>query len=159
MAAIAEKSRREMFDYMDWDKDGKLSVDDFKFAVRAVGIVASEAEIEPFCKDASKAGGIGFDNYSKLIDRYVEKQRVIINEQCQIELLRDLRVAFDRMDKRKKGLVPIDDLKKYLTTLGEKITEKEFDEVFSHRKGKEDQVNFEQFFKIVMGRSTYNLRQ
>lgn len=150
--AIAQRSRREIFDFMDLDKDGKLSVADTKFAIRAVGIVASEADLAHFTKD-----GVSFDQYSKFIDGFVTKKRYIIDEDCQLQLLKELRVAFDRMDKRKKGSIPLTELKNYLTTVGEKIESREFDEVFRRQKSAE--INFEQFFKTIIGKSTYKLRQ
>jgi len=154
MTAISEKSRREMFTYLDADKDGKLSVDDFKFAVRAVGVVASEADIRPFCSDE----GLTYEAYSKVVDKLAQQQHMIVDEQYQITLVKELKIAFDRMDKKRKGAVSVADLRALLTTKGEKISEREFDEVFRHKK-KEDTVNFEQFFKIVIGKSTYKLRQ
>ena len=154
MTAVTEKSRHEMFTYMDMDKDGKLSVDDFKFAVRAVGVVASEADIEPFCK---QAGGLTYDVYSKLIDNYCNQHRVIVNEECQIKLLKDMKLSFDRLVRKGKRTISVGDLRALITTKGEKMTEKEFDEIFRNKK-KEDMINFEQFYKIVIGKSTYNLR-
>lgn len=158
-AVVSEKARKDMFNYMDADKDGKLSIPDFKFTARAVGIVASEYDFELFCKSVG-TDTITYDQYSKMIDTFIAKKRFIINEECQLQLLKELRAAFDRMDKRKKGLVPIADIKAFLTSLGETLTEKEVDEVFRHRpKSVGNEVTFEQFFKIVIGRSTYNLHQ
>lgn len=158
-AVVSEKARKDMFNYMDADKDGKLSIPDFKFTARAVGIVASEYDFELFCKGVGK-DTITYDQYSKMIDDFIAKKRFIINEECQLQLLKELRKAFDRMDKRKKGLVPIADIKTFLTTLGETLTASEFDEVFRHRpKSVGNEVTFEQFFKIVIGKSTYNLHQ
>jgi Ca2+-binding EF-hand superfamily protein len=150
--AIAQRSRKEIFDFMDLDKDGKLSVADTKFSIRAVGIVASEADLAQFTKD-----GVSFDQYSKFIDGFVAEKRYIIDEDCQLQLLKELRVAFDRMDKRNKGSIPLTELKHYLTTVGEKIDSKEFDEVFRNQKS--TGINFEKFFKTIIGKSTYKLRQ
>ena len=162
MTTALEKSRKEMFHYLDFDRAGKLSQADFKFAVRAVGVVIAESEIDLYFKMMNSGGFIAYDPYSKLIDTYLKKQKVIMNEECQLSLLKELRVAFDRMDRRKKGLVLLEDVRKYLTTLGEKISEQEFKEVFIRHVVKSKglkELNFEQFFKIVIGMSTYNLRQ
>ena len=152
-----------MFNYVDEDKDGKLSLEDFKFATRAVGVVIPDSEFETYFKTKSLGGLISFDHYSKLVDSYISQQRLILNEDCQLALLKELRVAFDRLDRRRKGLVLIDDVKKYLMTMGEKLSEKEFNEVVLNNrmvrsKGLKE-LNFEQFFKLVIGNSTYNLRQ
>jgi Ca2+-binding EF-hand superfamily protein len=163
MTSVAERSRKEAFEYMDEDKDGKLSLSDFKFAIRAIGVVIPESEIVQYFKMKSLGGLITFEHYSKLVDSYIAQHRMIMNEDCQLALLKELRVAFDRMDRRRKGLVLIEDVRKYLMTMGEKLTESEFNEVFMENrlvktKGLKE-LNFEQFFKIAIGSSTYNLRQ
>ena len=156
---VLEVATREMFDYMDLDKDGKLSFEEFERAVRSLGVVAPESELSAF-----KAGGVSFDTYSKFVENFNSQQRVIIHEAHQLQVLKDLRLAFDRMDSQKKGWIHIDELRKILTTMGDKLSEEEFKRGFFHHplpvnKGNENKINFEQFYKICIGKSTYRLKQ
>lgn len=153
-----DTAAREMFDYMDADKDGKLSFPDFQQAVRSLGVVAANTDLAPFA-----AGDVTFEAYKKLVDKFASQQRVIVHEEYQLQVLKDLRQAFDRMDAQKRGWIHIDELRKMLTTTGDELDESEFQRGFLHHplpvnKGNEKMVNFEQFYKICIGKSTYRLK-
>ena len=156
---VSEKAKQEAFEYNDWNGDRTLQQDELKFALRTLGIVISDAQIADFSKNRS----VTFEQFSALVDKYVERQLVVTEPDAYLKILKDMRVAFDRLDKKKSGKISLAQLKTVLTSKGEVLTSEEFAKIFTSSAAKkahvaEEGLNFEQFYKLLVGKSMYLFR-
>lgn len=160
---IKDKAKWEAFIYNDWNGDRKMQPDELRFALRTLGIVISEAEVNDFIKAGGGKKNTTFEEFSALVDKYVERQRVVTEPDAYLKIMKDLRTAFDVMDKRKTGKISVAQLRAILTTRGEAITGAEFERIFNSSAAKkanvaEEGLNFEQFYKLLVGKSMYLFR-
>jgi Ca2+-binding EF-hand superfamily protein len=144
--------RQEIFVVADSNMDGVLQFDELKLALRSSGVIVKDSELESL---RSKCP-MGFSQFEHLLDTYQE-QGAIFSETNDLTLLKDLKLAFDRLDSKHKGSLSVEELRALLTTIGEPVSVADFDQVFVHSvRAKRDAsktlthgLTFEQFYKFI----------
>eukprot|EP00933_Yihiella_yeosuensis_P065936 TRINITY_DN6995_c2_g4_i1.p1 TRINITY_DN6995_c2_g4~~TRINITY_DN6995_c2_g4_i1.p1 ORF type:complete len:141 (-),score=42.57 TRINITY_DN6995_c2_g4_i1:150-572(-) len=116
---MAEKEWKECFDLFDKDGDGKIKSSELGDVLRSLGQVLTEKEVSEL---KSEAGGdlIGWDKFKELAakkPRSPEKQSQVLLQ------------AFQVFDKGGTGQMDASELKHIVTSLGEKLTAKEFEDI------------------------------
>ena len=103
--------------------DGKISPKDLGILMRSLGKNPSEAELQEMKNqvDADRKGTIEFHEFLNMM----QSKKDYID--CENEVIEAFRV----FDKDGTGLVSVAELKEALTSLGEKLTEEEVEELFS----------------------------
>ncbi|XP_058484784.1 calmodulin-like protein 4a isoform X2 [Solea solea] len=87
-----------------------------------------------------KTGELDFSSFLTMMHR--QKQQ----EDPKTEILEALRMT----DKQKKGFISASELRAKLTMLGEKLTDREVDELFREANVKSNgTINYEEFTKMV----------
>ena len=153
---VSETEKNEVFRWMDETKAGSISAAQLKLALRSVGVVASDKELSA----AVKAGPANLETFGKTAESFAAKRQVITNKDGQAALMVELKKSFERMDKRKKGVISTETLKEILMKDGEGLSEAEFSRLFvnsviakqvahHHPEG----VNFDNFVKMLFGRA------
>uniref|UniRef100_A0A8C6UDY0 Calmodulin-like 4a n=1 Tax=Neogobius melanostomus TaxID=47308 RepID=A0A8C6UDY0_9GOBI len=102
--------------------------------MRCLGTSPTHGEIE------LKSGAVDFSTFLTMMHRQMQQ------EDPKAEILEALRMT----DKQKKGYIPASELRAKLTTLGEKLSQREVDELFREAKVKPNgTINYVQFTEMV----------
>jgi Ca2+-binding EF-hand superfamily protein len=131
-----EADWKETWYLFDDKKTDKVPKSDFVHIIRALGRKHTEAEIAEICKDLS-------DPVS--LDEFLKYMRTPYNGPTQQDLMQALQ-AFDGNDS---GFLKQTELVSLLTTLGEKMTEEEVQQVMKDAPMEDDKINIEQFAKYL----------
>jgi calmodulin len=111
----------EAFFLFDYDKDGKITTREVGAAVRSVGLNPTELELKAIINDVTGIGGtVDVQTLCQIIPKHVKDLKTSPEE------LKDAIAVFD---KQGNGQIAVHDLKMSLTTLGERLTDEELDEL------------------------------
>lgn len=133
---------KEAFDLFDRDLDGKIAVNELGMVMRSAGAIPTDSELRDLGAELSAAGktAVSFNEFLPLIARYFRGDSE-----------KELQAAFKVFDKEGKGYLDSKELRHILTTLGEKLTEKEaeqfFREVDPQNTGR---VTFERYMNVLL---------
>ncbi|XP_076268425.1 neo-calmodulin-like [Rhynchophorus ferrugineus] len=112
---------KEVFALFDKDGDGTITTKELGTVLKALGQNPTEAELLDIIAEADTDGNglIDFNEFSAVM-------KGIIKE-CDNE--DDIKGAFRVFDKEGKGFITADDLRDIITSLGEKFSDNEYDEM------------------------------
>lgn len=114
---MSQSEYKEAFQTFDHDGDGKLNAEEFGNALRTLGNNPTEHEIQQMMSEVH-GGLISFSEFLNM------KQRV-----SQTNRDEEIRESYRAFDKDGNGLLSAAELKFVMTTMGEKMTEQEFEEL------------------------------
>ena len=103
---------------------GHILVSELGTLIRSLGEAPSEAKLrEVEAKLKKEDGGVvTFDEFMVALNK--------VSSECPKYTVKDIENALAEFDTENTGLIAAAELKRILTTMGEKLTEAEFDEVF-----------------------------
>ncbi|KAM3626219.1 uncharacterized protein V6R79_024967 [Siganus canaliculatus] len=133
---------KECFSLYDKKQRGKIDAKDLITVLRCLGTSPTFAEIERHLQvhKLEKTDEVDFSTFLVIMHR--QKQQ----EDPKAEILE----AFRMTDKQKKGYIQASELRAKLTTLGERLTKKEVDDLFREANIRSNgTVNYEDFTRIV----------
>lgn len=115
------KELEEAFFLFDYDKDGKITTREVGAAVRSCGLNPTESELKDMISDVNGIGGaVDSKSLCQIITKRMKDLKTSPDE---------LKDAFQVFDKQGTGMISVHDLKMSLTTLGERLTDEELDEL------------------------------
>ncbi|KAE8673157.1 Calcium-binding protein CML24 [Hibiscus syriacus] len=136
---------REVFNKFDKNGDGRISREELKSVLSALGSTPSSDEIDRMMSEMDKDG----DGYVDL-DEFIAFQRTNVDGddgQCGNKELKD---AFDMYDLDKNGLISAKELHAVMKRLGEKCSLSDCRRMISQvDKDGDGNVNFEEFKKMM----------
>ena len=141
---ISDERRKEfqdIFDQYDKDKDGKISGRELANVMFSMGLSPTDDEINAMIKevDLNNDGKIDLDEFITLMTKTTP------DTQTEDEVINAFRV----FDKQGNGLIPSDELKHIMMTIGDKMTEEEATEMINEADIDEDgMINYEKFVSI-----------
>uniref|UniRef100_H3CW02 Calmodulin-like protein 4 n=2 Tax=Tetraodon nigroviridis TaxID=99883 RepID=H3CW02_TETNG len=133
---------KECFSLYDKKQKGKIDTKDLITVMRCLGTSPTIGEIERHLQvhKIEKTGELDFSTFLTMMHRQIQQ------EDPKTEILE----AFRMTDKQKKGYIQASELRAKLTTLGEKLTNKEVDELFKEGNIKSNGlVKYEEFTQMV----------
>ncbi|XP_058484783.1 calmodulin-like protein 4a isoform X1 [Solea solea] len=133
---------KECFSLYDKKQKGKIDAKDLITVMRCLGTSPTFSEIARHLQvhKIEKTGELDFSSFLTMMHR--QKQQ----EDPKTEILEALRMT----DKQKKGFISASELRAKLTMLGEKLTDREVDELFREANVKSNgTINYEEFTKMV----------
>ncbi|GAB2265348.1 hypothetical protein Dimus_000413 [Dionaea muscipula] len=98
--------------------DGRVDPSDLGILIRSLGGNPTESQVGEILRKEKLTAPFSYDRFVGLMAKYLREQAAD----------RDLRRAFDVIDQDSDGFVAVSDLRQLLTTLGETLDPKEFDE-------------------------------
>jgi Ca2+-binding EF-hand superfamily protein len=136
---------KEIFALFDKNGDGKIPLDELGSLLRSLNRAPSQSEIDKISKEHfSSTGYITSSDIPLLLSSFPP----IDSQAAQTEL----RAAFRVLDREGKGQIPSEELKRLMTTVGEKMTAIEADEMLKMADPeKTGFVDYEKFIqKLVL---------
>jgi calmodulin len=131
------KAIRDCFAAFDADKDGKINHKDFAAAFRSLGHAVTAAEVKAMLGEVDKGnkGAVELKDFEALAKRKRDK----LQEDA-------LKKAFKSFDKDGNGFVSEVELRHAMTSMGEKFSQEEVDEMVRELKADSDgQINYDEF--------------
>jgi len=135
---------REAFMLFDYSKSGKIFARDIGPCIRSVGLKPSEAEVQSIVADVQQLGGeVDLSTLVQLIHQKVSNPPV--------ERPEDLREIFRLYDKEGRGLVSVAEMRHLLTSVGEKLTDDEADQLL-RMSGcvQSGMVQYDKFVQVIL---------
>ncbi|CAI4226620.1 unnamed protein product [Auanema sp. JU1783] len=133
---------REVFAYFDGKGDERISVQQVGDVLRALGQNPTEAEISRCCANFDKEARLTFEDFVPIFQT-VSKVR---GKHTPEEFVEGLA----HFDKEGNGLINVAELRHLLTTLGERLTDEEVDQLLAGHNDSRGNINISDFIRTVM---------
>jgi calmodulin len=136
---------KEAFEIFDKDRDGFITIKELGEIMKNLGQSPTDAELQDMINevDVDGNGNIDFKEFLGLMAR---KMRDTDTEEELIE-------AFKVFDRDSNGLISAQELKHVMTSLGEKITDEEVDEMIREADIDGDgYINYEEFVRMIINK-------
>jgi calmodulin len=131
---------REVFDFYDKDRDGYIKVTEIGDVLRALGANPTENELD----EMSRKVGAEKCDFGKFFNFFAEKMQSPDKEEDLIE-------AFKIFDKEGNFKISAQELRHAMTTLGEKLSPQEADDLIKQADSDNDGViDYKEFIKIML---------
>ncbi|XP_060517229.1 calmodulin-beta-like [Cylas formicarius] len=137
---------KEVFSLFDKDGDGVITTKELGMVMKTLGQSPTEAELLDIVAEAdkNKDGVINFDEFVCIMKG--------VMKECDNE--DDIKAAFKVFDRNGKGHISSDDLQFIMTSLGEKVTDEECEEMITAADLDEDgQVSFADFLEMMISKN------
>lgn len=139
------KDYRDAFEMFDKDKDGTITVRELANVMRSLNQDPSEQELQDMIAevDVDGNGRIDFEEFVSLMNRR--------SKETDIE--EEVINAFRVFDKDGNGLISSNELRQVMTSLGDRLTDEEADEMIREADVDGDgYINYEEFVRMMMAK-------
>lgn len=136
---------KEAFSLFDKDGDGVITAKEMGTVMRALGQNPSETELQDMINevDEDRSGSIEFPEFLAMMARKMHGTDADSAND-------DIREAFRAFDKDSDGYISAAELRHVMTHLGEKLTDKEVDDMLRQADIDGDgKVNYEEFLTMM----------
>jgi len=134
---------KEAFSLFDKDNDGTVTTHELGTVMRSLGQNPTEAELKDMINEVD-ADGNGTIDFPEFLTMMARKMRATDSEE-------EIKEAFKVFDKGGNGYISAAELRQVMTSLGEKLTEKEVDEMIREADIDGDgQINYDEFVKMML---------
>uniref|UniRef100_A0A0A9W2H1 Myosin-2 essential light chain n=1 Tax=Lygus hesperus TaxID=30085 RepID=A0A0A9W2H1_LYGHE len=133
---------QEAFQLFDNRGDNKIHVSQIGDALRALGQNPTESDVKKFTHQHKPDERISFEVFLPIYQA-ISKGRTSDTAEDFIEGLR-------HFDKDGNGFISTAELRHLLTTLGEKLTDEEVEQLLAGQEDSQGNVNYEEFVHVVM---------
>lgn len=136
---------KEVFELFDKDRDGAISTKELGDVMSALGTNPTQAELQEMINEVDTDGS-GKIEFKEFLDLFTQKMKDPDSEEDLIE-------AFKIFDKDGNGVISANELRHVMTTLGEKLSQEEADEMIKEADIDGDgHINYQEFVKILMSK-------
>lgn len=133
---------QEAFSLFDNRGDGKISVSQLGDVLRALGQNPTEGEVKKCSAQHKPDERISFEVFLPILQT-ISKNRCTDTAEDFIEGLR-------HFDKDGSGYISSAELRHLLTTLGEKLTDDEVEQLLAGQEDSQGNVHYEDFVRLIM---------
>eukprot|EP01045_Picozoa_sp_COSAG04_P007086 COSAG04_NODE_361_length_15860_cov_18.114904_10_plen_1886_part_00 len=134
---------KDLFKLFDKDDSDSIDAKELSTVVRALGLNPSNADLENLMAkfDKDESGSISFAEFESMHSECMQ----------DIDSQEKLKKSFEIFDQDGNGYVSAEELRKTLTSLGEKLTFDEAKEMINEADTDRDgQINYEEFAKLMI---------
>ncbi|KAL0225049.1 hypothetical protein RCL1_002961 [Eukaryota sp. TZLM3-RCL] len=131
---------QEAFALFDKDKTGRLRPDDVLTVLRSMGAGVTESEVLKMCAEKNPDSTVSIEELAGMLHVALSNSNFD----------REIEKAFAALDVENSGFVPAQEIRTILTTVGEKLSNEEVDELFLYSDIENNtMVNLELFKRMV----------
>ncbi|KAI5837980.1 hypothetical protein DFP73DRAFT_618042, partial [Morchella snyderi] len=138
----ATTNYKEAFALFDKRGNGRIPLTSLGDLLRACGQNPTNAEVEDLIHNSAAKGDLDFESFLKILNR----PNGFRDPGEPDEFVRGFQV----FDKDLTGYIGVGELRYVLTSLGEKLTNEEVDELLKGMDIHGDQVNYTDFVKMIL---------
>merc|ERR1711881_588397 len=134
---------KEAFSLFDKDGDGTITTKELGTVMRSLGQIPSEADLQDMINevDADGNGTIAFPEFLTMMAR---KMKDTDSEE-------EIREAFKVFDRDNNGFISAAELRHVMTSIGEKLTDDEVDEMIREADQDGDgRIDYNEFVQLMM---------
>jgi len=134
---------RDAFSLFDKDGDGTITINELGDVMKSLGLNPSQEELRRMMRevDTDRNGTIDFNEFLTMMAAH---------SSAGSDGLDELRAAFNMFDKDGSGQISIQELKQVMHSLGERLTDRELEEMIHEADNNGDgEINFEEFCKMM----------
>lgn len=132
---------RDAFTLFDDRGDDKIHKQHLGEVVRALGLNPTEADIKKCMKDLASER-ISFEQFLPIYEDLSKKK----DDSTEEDFIEGLRV----FDKDGSGMINSAELRHLLTTLGERLSDDEVEQLLAGLEDKHGNVNYEEFVRMLL---------
>ncbi|XP_077987577.1 neo-calmodulin-like [Glandiceps talaboti] len=133
---------KEAFSLFDIDGDGTINAKELVIVLRSLGQNPTEKEVEDMIQEVDVDGN-GTIEFPEFLMMMATKFNTVNGEE-------ELRDAFRVFDTKDTGYISVDELRHLMTTMGEKLSSDEMDEMIKDCNADADgKVNYTEFVKLI----------
>ncbi|OAQ60462.1 EF-hand domain-containing protein [Pochonia chlamydosporia 170] len=112
---------KKAFSFFDKDGDGKITTEELGTVMRSLGLNPSESELKDMINevDADNSGTVEFPDFLAMMGRKTS-DKDFEEETCE---------AFKVLDRDNDGFISAAELRRAMSSIGEKLTDDEVDEI------------------------------
>lgn len=133
---------QETFNLFDQRGDNKIAAHQLGDVLRALGQNPTESEIKKCGYAATPDARVSFEVFLPIL-KTISKNRTL-------PPLEDFIEGFRVFDKEQNCIITSAELRHILTSLGEKLSDEEVDQLFQGQEDGQGNINYEDFIKMVM---------
>jgi calmodulin len=135
---------KEIFDSYDINKNGKIERKEMQIILKKLGKNGTQEEIDDIWRAMNKIKSdstISFDDFIEFINRFNLTKNSMSTD--------DIINAFQIFDRNHDGTISINEFKHILMDLGQKLSEKEVEEIIQDIDFNEDgKINYREFVEF-----------
>jgi len=137
---------KEVFMLFDKDEDGVLSFPELSVVMKSLGQRPSDEELLKMVQDVSEDPVYHTIEFNEFLQ--------LLSKQQRSGTTRDsLTDAFSIFDKDDDGYIPVHEMREILQSLGDKMTDKELDEMMKAASSdREGFINYDEFVTVLCGK-------
>nr|CAH7744802.1 unnamed protein product [Callosobruchus chinensis] len=138
----------------DKDEDGTITVAELGVVMRSLGQRPTETELRDMVNQVDSDGN-GTIEFNEFLQMMSKKMKDADGEEELREAFRyEYCIRFEVFDKNNDGLISSNELRHVMTSLGERLSEEEVDDMIKEADLDGDgQVNYEEFVTILTARN------
>ncbi|SNX81994.1 related to Myosin regulatory light chain 2-A, smooth muscle isoform [Melanopsichium pennsylvanicum] len=112
---------KEAFNMIDTDSDGLITQSDLATMLNNLGVDSSPSTLAAYFKSSSNSAGLNFTQFLTMFGEHL----------AELDDERVLMDAFECFDEKDEGKINADELRFWLSQVGDKMTDKEIDRLLS----------------------------
>ncbi|XP_057810570.1 probable calcium-binding protein CML13 [Salvia miltiorrhiza] len=133
-------SMKEAFNLFDADSDGKIATSELEILMRSLGGNPTQAQLKSIITQEKLTAPFDFQRFLDLMSKHMKVE----------PFDKQLRDAFQVLDKEGTGFIVVKELRHILTSIGEKLEPAEFDEWIPEVDvGSDGKIRYEDFIARI----------
>jgi len=132
----------EAFYLFDTVGDGKINASQLGDVLRAVGQNPTEHQLKKCVSDPALGERISFDEFLPILNG-MTKHRPDAQAEDFVEVLRNF-------DREGNGYILSVEMKRILTSIGDKLSEEEAEQILEGLEDSQGNINYEEFVRLVL---------
>ncbi|XP_013379939.1 myosin-2 essential light chain [Lingula anatina] len=133
---------QETFNLFDNRGDGKIYAGEIGNVLRAMGQNPTEADVKKCVFQEDPDQRVSFEQFIPILQTVMKNQDTTTAE--------DFIEGFKVFDKDQNGFIGSAELRHLLSSLGEKLSDEEVEQLLQNMEDSQGNVNYEEFVKMVM---------